>query len=90
MKLKIIPRRKQVLVKPDDEVGRLTETGLYKPDTVEQERKAVGTVIAVSPEVKDIKKGDKVVYGVYAGDPVSLDGIDYKFVDEESILGFLK
>ena len=90
MKLKIIPRRKQVLVKPDDEAGRLTETGLYKPDTVEQERKAVGTVIAVSPEVKDIKKGDNVVYGVYAGDPIILDGVDYKFVDEESILGFLK
>lgn len=88
--LKIIPRKKQVLILPQKEDSRLTETGLYKPDTVEQEQKAIGTVIAVGPDVKDMKKGDKVIYGVYAGDPLSYQGKDYKFVEEDSILAFLK
>jgi chaperonin GroES len=87
---KIIPRKKQILVKPDGDESRMTESGLYKPDTVEQEKKAVGTVVAVGPDVKDIKKGDRVIYGIFAGDPISLDGKDYKFVDEEFVLGFLK
>ena len=88
-KFKIVPRKKQVLVRPDEDASRVTLTGLYRPDTVEQEKKAIGTVVAVSPEVKDIKVGDRVVYGVFAGDPINVDRVDYKFLDEEFILGFL-
>src|SRR3990167_962618 len=90
-KFEIIPLGKQILIKPDEEESRQTDTGLYKPDTVEQERKAIGTIISIGPEVKGaFKKGDKVIYGVFAGDAVSWDGVDYKFIEEEFILGILK
>ena len=90
-KFEIIPLGKQILIKPDEEESRQTDTGLYKPDTVEQERKAIGTVISIGPEVKGtFLKGERVIYGVFAGDPISLDGVDYKFIEEEFILGILK
>jgi len=90
-KYTIIPLGKQVLVEPEGEDVRLSETGLYKPDTVEQERKAIGTVIAIGNEVKkQIKVKDKIIYGVYAGDPLNYENKEYKFIDEDSILAILK
>lgn len=88
--LKMIPRGNQVLVRPDDEESRVSESGLVKPSNIEQEQKAIGTVIAVGAEVKDIKKGDRVIYGVYAGDPINFEEVDYKFVEDKFILGFIK
>jgi len=88
-KITIKPRGKQVLIKPDAEKSRESENGIITPSNVEQEQKAIGTVIAVGTDVKDIKKGDRVVYGVFAGDPIKFDEVDYKFVHEEFILGIL-
>ena len=64
------------------------------PVKVAQERKAIGTVEAVGPEVKDIKKGDNVIYGAFAGEHIafkeSIDKVEYILLFEEDILAFIE
>ncbi len=90
----ITPRGKQVLVKPDPAESKESESGLLVPDAVEQEQKAIGTVISVGPEIKDVKKGDRVIYGAYAGESIKLreDGaeVEYKLLFDEDVLAFIK
>lgn len=89
-KSNIHPRGKQVLVQPDSKESRENEHGLITPSNVEQEQKSIGKVIAVGPEIKDIKKGDRVIYGTYAGDDLSIEDNDYKLLNEEFVLAFIK
>ena len=71
--------------------------GILIPDTA-KEKPMRGTVIAVGPgrvldsgEVKalDVKKGDKVLFGGYAGNEVKLDGKDYLIVNESEIFAVI-
>lgn len=91
--MKIKPRAKQVLVKVDPEKSRKSKHGLYTPSNVDQERKSFGTVIAVGSEIKDIKKGDKVLYGAYAGEKLNLDeskDFDHVLLFDEDVLAFIQ
>ena len=67
--------------------------GILIPDSA-KEKPMRGTVIAVGPgrvlengDVKalEVKKGDKVLFGGYAGSEVKLDGKDYLIVNESEI-----
>lgn len=91
---KIVPRGKQVLVKPDKEDRNMSESGLSIPDEVEQEQKAFGIVVSVGSEIKDIKEGDHVIYGAFAGERISLKEdnkeIDYVLLFDEDVLAFIK
>lgn len=89
-KVRIIPRGKQVLIKPDGEQSRVSEYGLSAPSNDEQEQKATGIVIEVGSDVDDIKKDDHVVYGTFAGDDIEINEEDHKLVDEEYVLAFIK
>jgi chaperonin GroES len=71
--------------------------GILIPDTA-KEKPMRGTVIAVGPgrvldsgEVKalDVKKGDKVLFGGYAGSEVKLDGKNYLIVNESEIFAVI-
>ncbi len=71
--------------------------GILIPDTA-KEKPMRGTVIAVgtgrvldSGEVKalDVKKGDRILFGGYAGSEVKVDGKDYLIVNESEILAVL-
>ena len=74
----IIPRGKNILVKPDEEESRTTESGLVTPDNVEQEKKATGKIIEIGPEVKkDAKVGKRVIYGVFSGDEIETPSFDH-------------
>lgn len=88
-KTTIIPRGKYILVETDKEEKRLSEAGLATPDNEEQEKKSIGTVIAVG-DVKDIKKGDRVVYGTYAGDTIKMKDEEFKLLHDDDVLAFLK
>lgn len=92
-KVKIRPRAKQVLLEPVPEEARVTDSGLLTPDNVEQERKAVGTVLAVGDKVEDIQVGDKVIYGAFAGESIKMRAsgkdVDYKLLFDEDILAFI-
>ena len=91
---KILPRGKNILVKPDPEKSRISEHGITMPTNVEQDKKAIGTVMAVGPEIKDVKKGDKVIYGVYSGELIKIEEkgkeVDYVLLLDEWVLAFLK
>ena len=93
-RIKITPRAKQVLVKPDGEESRVSDSGLVIPSQVEQEAKAIGTVLAVGSEIKDIKIGDRVIYGAYAGESIkfreSAKEIDLKLLFDEDVLAFIE
>lgn len=91
---KIIPRGKLMLVKPDGEESRESEFGIVTPSNVEQEQKAIGTVIDVGSEIKDVKKGDRVVYGAYAGERLkfkeSMKEVDFVLLFDEDVLAIVK
>lgn len=94
LKIKIIPRGKYVLVKPESDEPRESEHGLLVPSDVEQEKKARGLVIDVGKEIKDIIRGDKVVYGAYSGETLKIlensVKVEYKLLHTDDIIAFIK
>ena len=94
MSTKIIPRNKYVLVIPDPETSRESEHGIITPVNVEQEQKAYGTVKAVGAMIEDIKVGDRVIYGAYAGEKIkfaeSSEEVDYILLLDEDVIAFIK
>lgn len=91
---KIIPRANQVLIKPDGEESRNLDSGLIVPSSVDQEQRSTGKVLMFGDEVKDIKMGDRVIYGAYVGEKISLKEkekkVDYILVLDEDVLAFLE
>lgn len=91
--LKIIPRNKYVLVRQAEPASRENEFGLLTPTTVEQEQRAQGEVLAVGKEIKDVKKGDKVIYGAFAGETIEHEEkgkkIVFKLLHDDDVLAFL-
>lgn len=88
--MKILPRAKQVLVKPDDEKPRVSESGLLTPDNIEQEQKAFGTIESVGSGIEDLKAGDRVIYGAFAGEKLNLSPdpkkVDYVLLFDDDVL----
>lgn len=90
----ILPRGKYVLIKPEDEKSKTTDSGLIIPDNVEKEqKKASGIVLDVGSDIKDIKKGDKILYGMYAGETVMLmengKEVEYRLLFDDDVIGYL-
>ncbi len=91
---KVVPRGKYILVKPDEKESKQNEVGLLAPSNEEAEEKAQGVVEGFGSEVKGIKKGDKVVYGVFAGEILKLrkDGkeVEYKLLHDDDVIAFIE
>ena len=51
-----------------------------------KEKPAYAVVESVGPEVKEIKKGDKIVYKEYSTTNIQVDDIEYIIVKEEDVL----
>lgn len=95
--MQIKPLGDRVLVKPltSEEV---TKSGIVLPDTAEKEKKEQGEVIAIGEGEKikklNLKVGDKVLFGKYAGDEVEMEEdsnkVEYKFLKDEDILGVIQ
>ncbi len=88
--MKIQPLDDRVLVEPAAE-SQTTASGIIIPDTA-KEKPRRGTVIAVGNDAdlkKLLKKGDKVLYGKYAGDEISYEGKDYLILSQSDILAKL-
>jgi len=90
----IIPRGKYVLIKPISKDSTETENGIIIPSMVEQEQKSQGEVVGAGLEVKDIKRGDIVIFGAYAGESVKVkegkETVDYKLIFDEDIIAFIR
>lgn len=93
--MNIKPLGDRVLIKPleaqEEKVG-----SLYIPDSA-KEKPHEGIVEAVGPGQNDggkitpleVKKGDKVLYGKYAGTEVKFDGQEYLIIRESDILAII-
>ena len=89
--LQIKPLADRVVIEPKPAETQ-TASGLYIPDTA-KEKPQQGTVVAAGPGKKDeameVKVGDVVIYGKYAGTEVSVDGKDYLIMKQSDILAIL-
>lgn len=87
----IKPLADRVVVEPK-EAETKTASGLYIPDTA-KEKPQQGTVIAVGPGTKDVemevKVGDVVLYGKYAGTEVTFDDKKYLIMKQSDILAII-
>ncbi len=87
----IKPLADRVLVEPK-EAETKTASGLYIPDTA-KEKPQEGKVIAAGPGKKDepmeVKVGDEVIYGKYAGTEVTVEGKKFLIVKQSDILAIL-
>ena len=89
--MKIRPLHDRVIVKRLEE-ERTTASGIVIPDSASGEKPDQGTVQAVgngkllddgSTRALDVKVGDKVLFGKYAGQEVKVDGEDLLVMREE-------
>ena len=69
-----------------------TASGIYIPDTA-KEKPQQGPVVAAGPGKKDepmeVKVGDVVLYGKYAGTEVTVEDKKYLIVKQSDILAIL-
>ena len=95
--MKIRPLHDRVIVRRMEE-ERTTAGGIVIPDSA-TEKHVQGEVIAVghgkildNGEVRklDVKAGDKVLFGKYAGNEVKIDGEELLVLREEDIMGVLE
>ena len=87
----IRPLSDRLLVEPK-EAETKTAAGLYIPDTA-KEKPQQGTILAVGPGKKDepmeLKVGDVVLYGKYAGTEITVEGKNYLIMKQSDVLAVL-
>lgn len=91
------PLQDRIIVKRLEE-ETMTAGGIFIPETA-KEKPQKGEVIAVGKGKKtedgkvlpvDVKKGDKVLFGKYAGTEIKIDGQEYLIMREDDILGIME
>ena len=95
--MKLRPLNDRVLVLRIEEEQK-TSGGIIIPDTA-KEKPQEGKVIAVGPGKfddngkrmpLDVKEGDRVLFGKYAGNDIKIDGVEHLIMREEDILAILE
>ena len=89
--MNVKPLSDRVLILPDAAEEK-TAGGLIIPDTA-KEKPLAGKVVAAGPGTKDVamevKVGDHVLYGKYAGTEIRIDGTDYLIMKQQDILAVI-
>ena len=98
MAVNIRPLNDRIIVRRLEEQEQM-RGGLYIPDTA-KEKPQEGEVLAVgagkvTPETGqripiDLKVGDRILFGKYAGNEIKLDGEEYLILREDDILGVVE
>ena len=87
----IKPLSDRVLVLPNPAEEK-TAGGLFIPDTAKV-KPLMGKVVAVGPGTADVKmevkEGDQVLYGKYAGTEISFEGVDYLIMKQSDIMAII-
>jgi len=95
--MKIRPLHDQVLV-IRQESEQKTAGGIIIPDTA-KEKPIEGKLVAVGPGKMgkdgqripmEIKEGDRVLFGRYAGTEIKIDGVEHLMMRADDILGVLE
>jgi len=68
-----------------EEVQAKTASGLYLPDNA-KEKPVIANVVAVGPDVKSLKVGDRIVYKEYSTTELKINDKEYLIVKEEDVL----
>ena len=89
--MNIKPLADRVLIKPAPAEEK-TASGIIIPDSA-KEKPLKGEVVAAGPGTKDetmeVKVGDVVLYGKYAGTELNYDGEDYLIMKQSDILAIV-
>ena len=93
----IRPLNDKILVLRVEEEEK-TSGGIIIPDTA-KEKPQEGKVIAVGPGKTDkkgnrvapeVKAGDHILFAVYAGTEIKIDGVEHLIMQEDDILGIVQ
>jgi chaperonin GroES len=93
---KFTPLHERLLVRRIEE-GETTRGGIIIPDSA-KEKNQEGEVISAGSgyvndkgEVRplDVKAGDRILFGKYAGTEIKIDGEEFVIMKEEEVLGIL-
>ncbi|MBR2589158.1 co-chaperone GroES [Candidatus Saccharibacteria bacterium] len=80
------PLRDKIVAIKEEPIKK-TNSGILLGEA--KESPAYATVEAVGPEVKTIKKGDKIVFKEFSTTNIKVDDKDYIIVAEEDVLATL-
>ncbi len=95
--MKVKPLHDRILVKRVEEEER-TVGGIIIPDTA-KEKSLQGQVVAVgkgkilddgSRRALEVKEGDRILFGKYAGTEVKVDGGEHLILREDDIIGIIE
>ena len=94
--MNVRPLQDRILVKRVEEAEK-TRGGIIIPDSA-KERPLEGKVTAVGSGKRledgtlvplDVKVGDRLLFGKYAGTEIKVDGIDHIILREDEVLGVI-
>ncbi len=94
---KLRPLGDRVVLKPTAR-EEMTKSGIVLPDTA-KEKPQEGMILAIGPgrvlddgtrEAMDVKVGNKVLYGKYAGTEFKVDGDELLIVSQKDILAIVE
>jgi chaperonin GroES len=97
MAVNIRPLNDRIIVRRLEEQEQM-RGGLYIPDTA-KEKPQEGEVLAVGNGklldngqriAIDLKSGDRILFGKYAGTEIKLDGDEYLILREDDVLGVVE
>lgn len=71
-----------------EQAATKTASGLYLPNNA-KEKPVYAVVQAVGPDVKTLKKGDKIVFKEYSPMELKVDKDEYLIIKEEDVLATL-
>ena len=95
--MKFRPLHDRVVVRRIGEEAK-TAGGIIIPDTA-QEKPQEGEIVAVGPGTRaddgtvhplEVKPGDRVLFGKWSGNEVSMDGEDLLFMKESDIMAIVE
>ena len=95
--MKIRPLQDRILVKRVDSETK-TASGIIIPDNA-KEKPLEGSIVAVgkgkilengSVRPMELKAGDKILFGKYAGTEVKIDGVEHLILREDDVLGVIE
>jgi chaperonin GroES len=72
-----------------EEAETKTASGLYLPDKA-QEKPKTAKVVAVGPDAKQVKVGDRIVYKTYSTTEVKVGKEEFILVKQEDVLATVK
>ena len=95
--MNVRPLHDRLLVRRVEE-NQVTKGGIIIPDAA-KERPLEGKVLAVGAGKRmedgtvvalDVKAGDRILFGKYAGTEIKIDGVEHLILGEDEVLGVIE